>query len=77
VRKLFRYSASAGFLLLCGCDPPAPIRLQSPPLAIYAAFDPETRTLTVRHAARELDISVEEFATADKSRQVFDAGGRW
>jgi hypothetical protein len=70
-----RYSRLAlwGFLLLCACGPPPPIRLQSPALAIYGAFDPEIRTPTVRHVAGELDITVEEFVTADKSRPVFDA----
>jgi hypothetical protein len=73
VRTGYSRLALSGFLLLCACGPPPPIRLQSPALAIYGAFDHETRTPTVRHVAGELDITVEEFVTADKSRQVFDA----
>jgi hypothetical protein len=65
--------ASAAVLLLCACGPPPPIRLQSPPLAIYGAFKPATRTPTVRHAANDIEITVEEFVTADKAREVFDA----
>jgi hypothetical protein len=59
--------------MICACGPPAPIRLESPSLGIYNAFDPKTRTPTVRRIVSDLEITLEEFVSADKSREVFDA----
>ena len=72
VTSVFRFWAFAGFLVFCACGPPAPIRLQSPPLNIYRAFDPKNRMPTVRGVEDEIEITVEEFVSIDKSREVFD-----
>jgi hypothetical protein len=73
MRGFFRFGTSIPVLLFSACGPPAPIRLQSPPLAIYRAVDLKNRTPTAKAVHDELEISVEEFVSKEKSREFFDA----
>lgn len=73
MRSFFHAGTLILFLLVSACGPPPSILLRSPDLAIYKAIDLSNRTPTARAVHGELEITVEEFISKEKSRKVFDA----